>query len=137
MTENNVNADYDKGGGISACNGTAFVADQRGTSAYFAAWRPFVFSQLGKVGNHALYHWDYDADKQYGEVDYTTAKNLSQLLEWTTIWRGISPAPPGASILNITDTEPATAQTVEILATQKSGQLRGGDGGQSRHARFD
>jgi hypothetical protein len=37
VTENNVNADYDKGGGISACNNNAFTADKRGSSAFFAA----------------------------------------------------------------------------------------------------
>src|SRR5947209_92716 len=58
VTENNVNADFDKGNGQSACNaGQTFVTDQRGSSAFFAAWRPYVFSQLGKAGNHALYHW--------------------------------------------------------------------------------
>jgi hypothetical protein len=50
VTENNVNADFDAGGGISACNGTPFVHDLRGSSAFFAAWRPYVFSQLGKAG---------------------------------------------------------------------------------------
>lgn len=117
VTENNVNADYNKGGGISACNGTPFVTDQRGTSAFFAAWRPFVFSQLGKVGNQALYHWDYDADQQYGEVDYTTAKTY--LSYWVDHYLArYFPSPPGANILDVTDTEPATAETVEILATR-------------------
>ena len=32
VTENNVNADFDGGGGISACNGTPFVSDHRGSS---------------------------------------------------------------------------------------------------------
>jgi len=75
VTENNVNADYSNAQGNSTCNPSQkFVADQRGTSAFFAAWRPYVFSQLGKVGNQALYHWDFDADQQYGEVDFNTAK---------------------------------------------------------------
>jgi hypothetical protein len=117
VLENNVNADYDKGGGISACNGTAFVTDQRGTSAFFAAWRPFVFSQLGKVGNQALYHWDYDADKQYGEVDFNTAnKFLSYSVDYYLA--RYFPSPPGANILDVTDTEPATAQTAEVLVTR-------------------
>jgi hypothetical protein len=49
VTENNVNADFDVGGGISACNGTPFVDDVRGSSAFFAAWRPYVFSGSGAV----------------------------------------------------------------------------------------
>ena len=58
ITENNVNADYDQGNGISACNGTPFTTDQRGSSAFFAAWRPLVFSRLAQVGAQSLYHWD-------------------------------------------------------------------------------
>jgi len=38
ITENNVTADFDKGGGISACNGNNFVTDRRGSSPFFAAW---------------------------------------------------------------------------------------------------
>ena len=117
VTENNVNADFDKGGGISACNGTTFVPDLRGTSAFFAAWRPYVFSQLGKAGNQALYHWDFDADAQFGEVDYNTGnKHLSY---WVDYWLGQmysqNPAPP--DILSLTITETAT---VETLATKNS-----------------
>ena len=45
-----------------------------------------MFSQLGKAGNQALYHWDYDADRQFGEVDYTSgAKYLSY---WVDYWLG-------------------------------------------------
>ena len=41
VTENNVNADYSDANGNSVCNpGQKFVTDQRGTSAFFAAWRP-------------------------------------------------------------------------------------------------
>src|SRR6202521_4149028 len=65
VTENNVNADFDKGGGVSACNGTAFVEDQRGSSPFFAAWRPYVFSQLGKAGGGGRYHGDFGAGQQY------------------------------------------------------------------------
>ena len=117
VTENNVNADFDKGGGISACNGTPFVPDQRGTSTFFAAWRPYVFSQLGKAGNQALYHWDYDADIQFGEVDYNTGNKY--LSYWVDYWLGQlypqSPAPP--DILGLTVTE---MSTVETLVTKNS-----------------
>jgi len=102
VTENNVNADYDKGGGISACNGTPFVLDQRGSSAFFAAWRPYVFSQFAKAGVQALYHWDFDADAQFGEVDYNT--DALQL-----------PSPPGASILQTTNSDDTE---IEVLAAQ-------------------
>ena len=103
VTENNVNADYDKGGGISACNGTTFVTDQRGSSAFFAAWRPYVFSQLGKAGVQALYHWDFGADQQYGEVDYNN--DALQLSYWVDYWLGqMFPTPPGATLLQYTST---------------------------------
>ena len=50
ITENNVNADFDAGNGKSACNpGQTFVDDLRGSDAFFAAWRPYVFSQVAKV----------------------------------------------------------------------------------------
>src|SRR5579859_2963560 len=114
VTENNVNADFDKGGGISACNGTAFVLDHRGTSAFFAAWRPYVFSQLGKAGNQALYHWDYDADQQYGEVDFNSANKY--LSYWVDYYLArYFPSPPGSSFLTVNTTETTTA---EILVTR-------------------
>ena len=117
VTESNVNADFDKGAGISACNGTPFVTDKRGSSAFFAAWRPYVFSQLGKAGNQALYHWDYDADAQYGEVDFNTGNK--QLSYWVDYWLGqLYPQSPSApDILNLTATESAT---IEALVTKNS-----------------
>lgn len=117
VTENNVNADFNKGNGISACNGTPFVTDLRGSSAFFAAWRPYVFSQLGKVGNQALYHWDYDADAQYGETDFNTGNR--QLSYWVDYWLGqLYPQSPSApDILTLTATE---STTVEALATKNS-----------------
>src|SRR6202167_3052330 len=85
VTENNVNADYDAGNGMSACNpGQTFVIDPRGSSAFFAAWRPYVFSQLGKAGVQALYHWDFGADAQFGEVNASTGQ--TQLSYWVDYW---------------------------------------------------
>jgi Glycosyl hydrolase catalytic core len=117
VTENNVNADYDKGGGLSACNpGQTFVTDQRGSSAFFAAWRPYVFSQLGQAGAEALYHWDYDADAQYGEVDYATG--AKQLSYWVDYWLArMFPSPPGESILQFTNTD---SSNLEALATRNA-----------------
>ena len=84
VTENNVNADFDKGGGISNCNGTVFVRDGRGSSPFFAAWRPYVFSQLGKAGTGALYQWVFAGDSQYGELDDQTGK--PRLSYWVDYW---------------------------------------------------
>jgi hypothetical protein len=73
VTENNVNSDYPNSQGMSSCNPTqTFVTDTRGTNAFFAAWRGYTFSQLVKVGNQALFHWDYDANGQYGDVNYSS-----------------------------------------------------------------
>jgi hypothetical protein len=121
VTENNVNADYDKGGGISACNGNTFVLDQRGSSAFFAAWRPYVFSQLGKAGVKALYHWDFAADAQFGEVNVSTSQAQLQLSYWVDYWLArIFPSPPGASLLQYTDTDSAELETLPVLNTDGS-----------------
>jgi hypothetical protein len=127
VTENNVNADYANAEGYSTCNpGQKFVTDQRGTSAFFAAWRPYVFSQLAQAGAQALYHWEFDADQQYGEVDFNTGKTY--LSYWVDYWlqRYYPTCPFGApcplgippSILSLTTTE---SSTVETLATQGPG----------------
>jgi hypothetical protein len=117
VTENNVNADYNAGNGMSACNpGTTFVTDQRGTSAYFAAWRPYVFSQLSQAKVRGLYHWDYDGDAQYGEVDGGTDQTYRSY--WVDYWLArYFPSPTGSSILNLDVTE---TSTVETLATQQA-----------------
>ena len=102
---------------MSTCNPSqVFVDDHRGTSAFFAAWRPYVFSQLGKVGNQALYHWDYDADQQYGELDGSGNTFLSYWVdqELATIY----PSTPLSSGPNILELSATDATTVEMLATE-------------------
>jgi len=119
VTENNVNADYDKGGGISACNGTTFVPDQRGSSPFFAAWRPYVFSQLGKAGVQALYHWDFDADVEFGEVDYSTGK--LQLSYWVDYALGkMFPPAAGAHLLPYQATDDAELETLPVVNSDGS-----------------
>ncbi|MGA3081599.1 MAG: hypothetical protein ABSD44_09475 [Terracidiphilus sp.] len=118
VTENNVNADWSNNG-MSECNpGQVFVDDTRGTSAYFAAWRPYVFSQLGKVGNQALYHWDYTADQQYSEVDPNNNPYVSYWVDKTlgSIYPSTA-ASPGPNILQLTATD---TSTVETLATENA-----------------
>jgi hypothetical protein len=119
VTENNVNADYDAGGGISACNGTTFVPDLRGSSPFFAAWRPYVFSQLGKNGVQALYHWDFDADQQFGEVDYNTG--ALQLSYWVDYWLG-KEFPPGAGsqLLQFTTSDEFDFETLPVINSDGS-----------------
>lgn len=113
VTENNVNADFDKGGGISACNGGTFVTDLRGSSPFFAGWRPYVFSQLGKVGVQELYHWDFDADQQFGEVDYNT--DTLQLSYWVDYTLGQVFPPGGAHLLTYTATDDAELETLPVI----------------------
>lgn len=43
-----------------------------------------LFRKVGKAGAKALYHWDFDADAQYGEVDFNTAQ--TQLSYWVDYW---------------------------------------------------
>jgi uncharacterized protein (TIGR03437 family) len=103
ITENNVNADYDKGNGISACNAPQkFVLDTRGTSPFFAAWRSLVFQQLGEAGAQALYHWGFGTDQQYGEVDASGKPFFSYWVDYyLSHWL---PSPPGQDILQTTTT---------------------------------
>jgi hypothetical protein len=117
VTENNVNADFSGASGKSTCNPSqTFVADQRGTSAFFAAWRPYVFSQLGKAGNRALYQWEYAADQQYGEVDSASNYYLSYWVDRTLLNMFPStPASPGPDILSLTVTD---SLSIETLATK-------------------
>jgi hypothetical protein len=116
ITENNVNADYDKGNGISACNAPQkFVLDTRGSSPFFAAWRSLVFEQLGEAGAQALYHWSFGADQQYGEIGSPSGgpPYTQQLSYWVDYYLSHwLPSPPGQDILQTTTTgccAPATA----------------------------
>lgn len=122
VTENNVNADFNDGTGKSNCNpAQTFVTDKRGTSAFFAAWRPYVFSQLGKTGNRALYHWDYSADQQYGEVGADGTPYLSYWVDRTLAKTFPTQDPlthtPSQDILTLTATD---TSSIETLATRSS-----------------
>jgi hypothetical protein len=113
VTENNVNADFDKGGGISACNGTTFVADPRGSSAFFAAWRPYVPSQLGRANAAALYQWVYADNNQFGEIDNTTGN--PRLSYWVDYWlQHKFPAPPGTTLLEDLATDDPELETLAV-----------------------
>jgi hypothetical protein len=119
ITENNVNADFDKGGGVSACNGTTFVTDKRGSSAFFAAWRPYVFSQVGKAGVRALYHWDFAADAQYGELNGSNAQK--QLSYWVDYWLSQTfPSGSGGQSLQFTNSDDADIEILPVINTDGS-----------------
>jgi hypothetical protein len=119
MTENNVNADFAGANGTSSCNaGQTFVTDARGTSSYFAAWRPYVFSQFGKAGNQALYQWAYSSDKQYGEVDPNGIPYLSYWVDRTlATFYPSTAASPGPDILTAASTDTSSIETLATRAT--------------------
>jgi uncharacterized protein (TIGR03437 family) len=97
VTENNVNSDYDLGNGISACTGQTYVADPRGSSPFFAAWRSLVFEMLGEAGAQALYHWSFSGNTQYGETDPSGNPYLSYWVDYyLSHWL---PSQPGQDIL--------------------------------------
>jgi hypothetical protein len=121
VTEDNVNADYNLPTGYSNCNPTQlFVSDPRGSNGYFTAWRPYVFSQLGKAGNQALYHFLYEGSNQYGEVSSTTAAKT--LAYWTDYWlQHVFPwdgTAVSGTVLKTTTTEPTSS--VEVLAVRNT-----------------
>jgi hypothetical protein len=119
VTENNVNADYANGNGMSVCNpGQPWVLDQRATNAFFSAWRPYVFSKLGKAGNQALYHWEYTGGAQYDEVDSNNNPYLSYWVDKALEnFFPVTPVSPGPAILNLTATD---TSSVEMLATKST-----------------
>jgi hypothetical protein len=145
VTENQVNSDTPrKEDGVSAHGATTpdpgpvpFVADPRGTSAFFAAWRPYLFSQLGKAGNRELFQWQFtagqcpadasdlcslldssDTDRQNAEIDYRTGK------KYLSYWVDASLArkfPPGGTLLHVDVNPPgATDSDLEVLATKST-----------------
>jgi hypothetical protein len=110
VTENNVDCDL-----VQGPDGTVLDADPRGSSAFFAAWRPYVFSQLGKAGVRALYHFTFNANPQYGEVDQNTA-SLFWLSYWVDYWLArMFPSPPGADLLTYTTTDTADLEILPVL----------------------
>jgi hypothetical protein len=115
VTENNVNADFSTGNGMSACHpNQTFVDDLRGSSPFFAAWRPYVFSQLGKAGVQALYHWDFAADPQFGEVNGSNA--ALQLSYWVDYWLGqVFPVTAGTQLLQHTSSDDANLETLAVV----------------------
>ena len=92
-----------------------------GHHRFFAARRPYVFSQLGKAGSQALYHWDYGADTQYSEVDYTTGnKYLSYWVDFTlsALFPVTSTSSPTILALESSD-----VSSTEFLATKNPPRL--------------
>lgn len=130
VTQNNVNSQ-------APGNGKVITVDGRGTSTFFAAYRPYVFSQFGKAGNRALFHWDFtagnidggpnpDMDQQNAEVDYVSGKQYPSY--WVDYWLEqmfpVSDGGPPLHILKL-ETEPdggsdLASDDVEALAVSNS-----------------
>jgi hypothetical protein len=131
VTQNNVNS--------AAPDGTpSFPVDGRGTSTFFAAYRPYVFSQFGKAGNRALFHWDFtagnidggpnpDMDPQNAELDYVSGKPFVGY--WVDYWLErmfpVGDAEPPLQILKVETPGPngdvpldSAANQIEALAVE-------------------
>ncbi|HXX68836.1 MAG TPA: hypothetical protein VEK07_16740 [Polyangiaceae bacterium] len=148
VTENNVNSNYPLSSGYSAdATQLPFANDPRGTNQFFAAWRPYVFHQLGLAGNQGLMHWDFtagrcpqgppadtthcaspppdagidaaalDTDGQNAEVDYSTG--LPYLSYWVdSELAQMFAASPGPKILEVQTTDTGVPPGIDVLATQ-------------------
>lgn len=131
-TENNVDADYNTSNGQGVCT-NPFELDLRGTSPFFAGWRPYVFSQWAQAGSHMLSHSDFNQEpvltRMYGEVTYAT--DQPYISYWVDYYLQryfpyCAPDEPPtcsaipSSILTVSSSEPAGAQTVEIFATRRT-----------------
>lgn len=119
VTENNVNADYATSNGMSSCNPSQlFANDPRGSDAFFAAWRPYVFSQLGKAGNRALYQWMFTGSTQFAEVDANGTPYLSYWVDRAL--ENAFPAPPSGTGQQILNTSLTDSSSIEVLAVEST-----------------
>jgi hypothetical protein len=114
ITENNVSADFATANSMSNCNpGESFVADTRGSSAFFAAWRPLMFSLVGKAGAEALYHWDFPFDPQYGEFNDQTGQ--PRLSYWVDYWLAhMFASPPEENLLAFKASDSTDLETLAV-----------------------
>jgi hypothetical protein len=114
VTETNISSDFPDANGFSSDNpGVMFVPDPRGSNAFAAAWRPYVFSQLGKAGAAALYPWNFAGNVQYGDLNGDTG----QL--YLTYWIDLALShffnhAAGAEILSVAATNAADIETLAL-----------------------
>jgi len=72
-----------------------------------------VFSQLGKAGVRALYHWAFEGDKQYGEFNDTSG-NL-QLSYWVDYYLArMFPSTAGSNLLDFTSTDNSDIEVLPV-----------------------
>jgi hypothetical protein len=118
ILENNVNADFVDASGHSPCNPThTFQLDPRGSSPFFAAWRAYEFSQFGKAGASALYHWVFAGDRQYGEINTVDSPLHPQISYWIDRWLG-AVFPPEVPWTLLTVNNPSPGE-IEVLAVRQ------------------
>ena len=72
-----------------------------------------MFSQVGKAGVQLLYHWDFDADAQFGEVDYNTGQ--TQLSYWVDYWLAQMFPGAGQQLLTFNNTNNAEVEALPVL----------------------
>lgn len=113
-----------------------FIADERGTNPFFAAWRPYLFARLARAGADALFQWQYtaghcpgpdapcsqsdaaDTDIQNAEVDYNSGNTY--LSYWVD--RELAskfPADAGLAILKTTLDPENAVDDIETLAARR------------------
>jgi hypothetical protein len=115
ITENNVNADFGDANGNSTCNpGQKFVTDTRGSSAFFAAWRPYLFSQVGQARAELLHHWDFAADAQYGELDDQTGNNRLSYWVDKTLQQYFPTSTAGVDVLQATNSDNTNVEALAV-----------------------
>jgi hypothetical protein len=67
----------------------------------------------------ALYHWDFGADQQFGEVDYST--DALQLSYWVDYWLGKTfPTSLGSQLLQFTSSDDADFETLAVVNNDNS-----------------
>lgn len=103
VTENNVD-----------CEASGTSNDPRGSSPFFASWRPYVFSQFGKAGNRALYQFVFSGNSQFGEVGSSVATTM-YLSYWVDYWLArMFPSPPGADLLSYSATDTIDIEVLPV-----------------------
>jgi hypothetical protein len=66
-----------------------------------------------------LYHWDFDADAQFGEVDFATGN--TQLSYWVDYWLAqMFPSGSGQKLLQFTSSDVADIEVLPVINTDGS-----------------
>jgi len=118
ITENNVNCDFAGPGGVdSDFPNRQYIPDPRGTSAFFTAWRPYVFSVAVKNGANALHQFYFASSTQYAEVDQFSGEYyLSYWVDYE-----LASAFNGLSNAKILQTADDSSVGIDTLAVQGEG----------------